>query len=140
MELPSTRLNVITVANNRSKKSKGSRPVTKRTLINSQLQDARYSAEDFRKAHFNATELSYNWYWNMFQSVNEDHLTLGYTKWELTYSFFPTGKIPEDGYRETELWCTGFSEEDLHDSRIRSSRIRSPRFSGSIGLESGSAL
>ena len=50
-------------------------PVTNRTLFDSQLQLAGYSAKEFRDAGFDAGELSYNNY--MFPSSDEEELTPG---------------------------------------------------------------
>ena len=56
-------------------------PVSKRTLFDSQLQDAGYSAKDFREANVNATELSYNWHWNMFPLSDVEDLASGDLTW-----------------------------------------------------------
>ena len=89
-------------------------PVTKRTLFDSQLQDAGYSAKEFREANFDATELSYNW--NMFPLSDEEDLTPGDREWEPTYAFFTAGELLEAGYTERELRCACFSDEDLRDA------------------------
>ena len=88
-------------------------PVSKRTLFDSQLQDAGYSAKDFREANVNATELSYNWHWNMFPLSDDENLTPGEREWESTGAFFTARELLEAGYTEAELYGACFSEEDV---------------------------
>ena len=89
-------------------------PATKRTLFDSQLQLAGYSAQEFRDAGFDARELSYDNF--MYPLYNEEELTPQEKEWLLTCAFFTATQMREANYTEWELQCARFSNEDLREA------------------------
>ena len=68
-------------------------PVTTKTLFDSQLKQAGYSAEDFRNAGYLADQLIYDAdYWA------DPELTPGDLEWEETHAFFSAEELKTAGY------------------------------------------
>ena len=88
-------------------------PVTNRTLFDSQLQRAGYSAKEFLDAGFAAGQLSYN---KFMCPSDEEELTPGEKEWEATCAFFTATQLREANYTEMELRCAGFSDEELREA------------------------
>ena len=72
-------------------------PVTTKSLFDSQLKLAGYSAEDFRTAGYHAHQLSYDYFWA------GRGLTVGEAEWEQTCAFFSDSELREAGYDDTDL-------------------------------------
>ena len=96
-------------------------PVTKRTLFDSQLQEAGYSAKEFLDAGFEAGQLCYNRF--MCPASDEEELTAGELEWEETYAFFTAEQLRKAGCTEMELRCAGFSSEDLREAGYIESQL-----------------
>ena len=91
-------------------------PATNRTLFDSQLQLAGYSAEEFRKAGYDARELSYDNL--MYPLYNEKDLTRQEKEWLLTCAFFTATQMLEANYTAWELQCARFSNEELREAGV----------------------
>ena len=75
---------------------------------------AGYSAEEFRKAGYDARELSYENF--MYPLCNEKDLTRQEKEWLLTCAFFTATQMREANYTAWELQCARFSNEDLREA------------------------
>ena len=78
-------------------------PVSQKTLFDSQLKHAGYSAEDFRSAGYHAYELSYEYFWA------ESDLTPGEAEWEGTVAFFSASELTAAGYDAFDLQRARFT-------------------------------
>ena len=86
-------------------------PVTNRTLFDSQLQAAGFSADDFAKAGYRARQLSYNWFWK-----DGDEITEGEAEWEDCCAFFTASELRSAGYDASALRDACFSTQDLKEA------------------------
>ena len=74
-------------------------PVTTKTLFDSQLQQAGYSAEDFRNAGYLADQLIYDAdYWA------DPERTPGDLEWEETHAFFSAEDLKTSGWDFEACW------------------------------------
>ena len=82
-------------------------PVTTKSLFDSQLKLAGYSAEDFRTAGYHAHQLSYVYFWA------GEGLTVGEADWEQTCAFFSDSELREAGYDDTDLQIALFTKKRM---------------------------
>ena len=85
-------------------------PASGRTLFDSQLKKAGYSALDFFRAGYSAKQLSYEYF------KKEAEITLGLWNWELLYAFFGASELQEAVYSASQLQDACFSSEDLQQT------------------------
>ena len=83
-------------------------PPSKRTMFDSQLKLAGYSAKEFREAGFTADQLSSNEFWKY-----EYNMTNGEREWADTCAFFDARELREANYSAHELLRAGFRDEEL---------------------------
>ena len=86
-------------------------PVTQRTLFDSQLKAAGFSADDFANAGYRAEQLSYNCFWK-----DGDETTPGDAEWEDCYAFFTASELRSAGYDASALRHACFSTRDLKEA------------------------
>ena len=89
-------------------------PVTNRTLFDSQLKAAGYSATEFRDAGFKAEFLSLEYFWQI--PPGEVDLTPGEKDWEECCAFFGATELRTANYTASELQHACFSIEDLQEA------------------------
>ena len=89
-------------------------PATNRTLFDSQLQLAGYSAGEFREAGYDARELSYVNF--LYPVYTADELTCQEKEWLQTGAFFTATQMREANYTERELQSARFTNEDLREA------------------------
>ena len=94
-------------------------PVTKRTLFDSQLKEAGFSAGDFAKAGYRAEELSYSWFWKDWGGTGERD-----AEWEECYAFFTASELRSAGYDASALRRACFSTQDLKEAGFGLSEMR----------------
>ena len=81
-------------------------PKTPRTLFDSQLQEAGYTACDFRNAGYRAEQLSKAFFW---MDDEGEGLTAGELEWEECCAFFSASELADAGYSLEDLDREGFS-------------------------------
>ena len=79
-------------------------------MFDSQLQEAGYTASDFRDAGYTADQLSEPFFW---KNEDEEGLTPGEAEWEECCAFFSASELKHAGYSLRDLERAGFSEQDL---------------------------
>ena len=94
-------------------------PVTTRTLFDSQLKDAGFSADDFAKAGYRAEELSYSWFWKDWGETGERD-----SEWEGCCAFFTASELRSAGYDAFALRRACFSARDLKEAGFCLSEMR----------------
>lgn len=105
-------LDVLVRARERLPRLRTHPPVTERTLFDSQLKAAGFSASDFHSAGFKAQDLSYKYFWKE-EVLFHERLTVGEIEWEQCCAFFEASELREAGYTASELQHACFSIEDL---------------------------
>ena len=91
-------------------------PLTPRTLFDSQLQKAGYTAFDFRNAGYTAHELSKAFFWRGYSRAK---LTAGKAQWEECHAFFSASELINAGYSLEELEHAKFSGQEIEDAGLR---------------------
>ena len=86
-------------------------PITNRTLFDSQLKAAGFTASDFYRAGFLATKLSEKYFWQ-----NSDNTTSAELEWFHTYAFFSASELRSAGYDAFALRQACFSVRDLKEA------------------------
>ena len=86
-------------------------PVTNRTLFDSQLKAAGFSAGDFSMAGFGAEMLSEKYFWR-----EGDVMTAGDVEWEECCAFFTASELRSAGYNASALRRACFSISDLKEA------------------------
>ena len=89
----------------------GHPPVTNRTLFDSQLKAAGFSAGDFSMAGFRAEMLSEKYFW-----LEGDVMTAGEVEWEECCAFFTASELRSAGYNASALRRACFSISDLKEA------------------------
>ena len=86
-------------------------PVTNRTLFDSQLKAAGFSAGDFAMAGYQAEDLSEKYFWQ-----DGDVMTPGEVEWEDCWAFFTASELRSAGYDASALRQACFSIQDLKEA------------------------
>ena len=86
-------------------------PVTNRTLFDSQLKAAGFSAGDFAKAGYEAEVLSYEYFWK-----DGAETEIGDAEWEECYAFFTASELRSAGYNASALRRAYFNTQDLKEA------------------------
>ena len=86
-------------------------PITNRTLFDSQLKAAGFTASDFYRAGFQATMLSEKYFWQ-----DSDNITTGKLEWLHTCAFFSASELRSAGYDAFALRQACFSAWDLKEA------------------------
>ena len=73
-------------------------PLTTKTLLDSELQQAGFSADDFRNATYRAHQLIY-----IADCWADSEMTLAELQWKETFSFFLPEQLKTAGYDITDL-------------------------------------
>ena len=84
-------------------------PVTNRTLFDSQLKAAGFSAGDFAMAGYAAWQLSEKYFW-------QDGFYFGENEWEECCAFFTASELRSAGYDASALRRAKFSIQDLKEA------------------------
>ena len=86
-------------------------PATNRTLFDSQLKAAGFSAGDFAMAGYQAEDLSEKYFWQ-----DGDVMTAGEVEWEECCAFFTASELRSAGYDASALRRACFSIQDLKEA------------------------
>ena len=86
-------------------------PVTNRTLFDSQLKAAGFSAGDFAMAGYRAEDMSEKYFWQ-----DGDDMTAGEVEWEECWAFFTASELRSAGYDAWALRGACFSIQDLKEA------------------------
>ncbi len=86
-------------------------PVTSRTLFDSQLKAAGFSAGDFAKARYEAEYLSYKYFWK-----DGAETEIGEIEWEQCHAFFTASELRSAGYNASALRQAYFDTQDLKEA------------------------
>ena len=86
-------------------------PVTNRTLFDSQLKAAGFSAHDFAMAGYRAEDMSEKYFWQ-----EGDDMEAGEVEWEECCAFFTASELRSAGYNASALRRACFSISDLKEA------------------------
>ena len=89
-------------------------PATNRTLFDSQLKAAGFSAGDFAMAGYRAEDMSEKYFWQ-----DGDVMTAGEVEWEECCAFFTASELRSAGYDASALRRACFSIQDLKEAGFR---------------------
>ncbi len=78
--------------------------VTEQSLFDTQMEEAGYSAEDFRTAGYASHQLTYPYYWR------HDECILDETRWVKTRAFISAAELKRASYDDTEFATCSFPQ------------------------------
>ena len=99
-------------------------PLTNRTLFDSQLKAAGFSAGDFARAGYEAADLSYEYFWK--DGAETD---IGDVDWEECYAFFTASELRTAGYNASALRRAYFNTQDLKEAGFSLLEMREAGYS-----------
>ena len=103
-------------------------PVRNRTLFDSQLKAAGFSARDFKTAGYYAEQLSEKFFWR------HDNISAGEAQWEPCCAFFTVSELRSAGYDAVDLRNALFSIQELEEAGFGLEELMATILTGEEGL------